>query len=53
MAFVTVYGRLLASHFQAGGEVPLTGQIFFTPRLVPHADGPPGQGATLSRGAGV
>lgn len=33
MAHVTVHGRLLASHFQAGGEVPLTGQIFFTPTM--------------------
>lgn len=33
MSYVTVTGRLLASHFQAGGEVPLTGQIFFTPTM--------------------
>ena len=44
MAFVTVAGRLLASHFQAGGEVPLTGQIFFTPTMEKV---PTGQGVHL------
>ena len=41
MAHVTVTGRLLASHFRAGGEVPLTGQIFFTPTMekVPAGEG--------------
>lgn len=41
MSFVTVHGRLLASHFRAGGEVPLTGQIFFTPTMekVPTGEG--------------
>ena len=41
MSFVTVTGRLLASHFRAGGEVPLTGQIFFTPTMekVPTGEG--------------
>lgn len=41
MSFVTVTGRLLASHFQAGGEVPLSGQIFFTPTMekVPTGEG--------------
>ena len=41
MAHVTVKGRLLASHFRAGGEVPLSGQIFFTPTMekVPTGEG--------------